>query len=225
MTREAMKAMGVKVLDQEPCNDAAKERYEDLCEYFGEAKDILKNREDFKAWLGRVKWHIHKAEELSAENDDLRDQLAMRDRFQKQEPCEDEYIKVPKKALKYRTAGMVAYNAEWLKNHFDIERAVICGEQDPCKDTISRTEVMKVLSDFVTLEKYIDKHNHITFEPLEQMINLLPSVNPTKTGHWWERDTYPQECECWDCSECQETVFERTNYCPNCGAKMEDEKE
>lgn len=48
------------------------------------------------------------------------------------EPCEDEYIKVPKKALKYRTAGMVAYNAEWLKNHFDIERAVICGTQEPC---------------------------------------------------------------------------------------------
>jgi len=45
----------------------------------------------------------------------------------KQKSCEDEYIKVPKKALKYRTAGMVAYNVEWLKNHFDIERAVICG--------------------------------------------------------------------------------------------------
>ena len=48
-----------------------------------------------------------------------------------QEPCEDEYIKVPKKALKYRTARMIAYNAEWLKNHFDIERAVICGAQEP----------------------------------------------------------------------------------------------
>ena len=44
-----------------------------------------------------------------------------------QDPCEDEYIRVPKKALKYRTAGMVAYNAEWLKDHFDIERDVICG--------------------------------------------------------------------------------------------------
>ncbi len=76
------------VTPQEPCKDVAKERYEDLCEYFGGAKDILKNREDFKAWLGRVKWHIHKAEELSEENDDLRDQLAMRDRF-KHEPCND----------------------------------------------------------------------------------------------------------------------------------------
>ena len=33
--------------------------------------------------------------------------------------------------MKYRTAGMVAYNVEWLKNHFDIERAVICGAQEP----------------------------------------------------------------------------------------------
>ena len=55
-----------------------------------------------------------------------------------QETCEDEYIKVPKKALKYRTAGMVAYNAEWLKDHFDIERAVICGAQQPSENAISR---------------------------------------------------------------------------------------
>ena len=48
-----------------------------------------------------------------------------------QEPCEDEYIKIPKKALKYVTKGMVAYNYEWLKNHFDIERAIICGVQEP----------------------------------------------------------------------------------------------
>ena len=46
-----------------------------------------------------------------------------------QELCEDEYIKVPKKALKYRTAEMVAYNIEWLKKHFDMERAIIFGAQ------------------------------------------------------------------------------------------------
>ena len=49
---------------QEPCENIAEERYKDLCEYFGEMKDILKSRKDFKAWLERVKWHIHKAEEL-----------------------------------------------------------------------------------------------------------------------------------------------------------------
>ena len=56
--------MAIKALSQEPCDDIAQERYKDLCEYFGGAKEILKSREDFKAWLGRVKWHIRKAEEL-----------------------------------------------------------------------------------------------------------------------------------------------------------------
>lgn len=57
-----------------------------------------------------------------------------------QESCEDEYIKVPKKALMYRTAGMVAYNVEWLRNHFDIERAVICGVQGPALKTVTNKE-------------------------------------------------------------------------------------
>jgi hypothetical protein len=63
------------------------------------------------------------------------------------ESCEDEYIKVPKKALKYRTAGMVAYNAEWLKNHFDIERVVICGEQEPCEDANANQHTSNALND------------------------------------------------------------------------------
>lgn len=56
-----------------------------------------------------------------------------------QEPCDDEYIEVPKKALKYRTAGMVAYNVDWLKNHFDIERAVICGEPDTARRIVGKS--------------------------------------------------------------------------------------
>lgn len=92
-----------------------------------------------------------------------------------QEPCENEYIKVPKNALKYRTAGMIAYNAEWLKNHFDMERAVICGEQEP------------------------------------------------KTGHWIktkEQDD-AEPLILWKCSECLAVQRLKTNYCPDCGAKME----
>lgn len=74
-TVEAHK-MAIKALEQQPCDDA-QERYEDLCEYFGDAKDILKSRKDFKAWLERIKWHIRKAEELYEKYEN------------KQEPCED----------------------------------------------------------------------------------------------------------------------------------------
>lgn len=61
---ECNKILTCTYYKQEQCEKVAQERYADLCEYFGGAKDILKNRKDFKAWLERVKWHIHKAEEL-----------------------------------------------------------------------------------------------------------------------------------------------------------------
>lgn len=61
----------------EPCDDVARERYKDLCEYFGDTKDILKSRKDFKAWLERIKWHVRKAEELYEKYE------------HKQEPCDD----------------------------------------------------------------------------------------------------------------------------------------
>lgn len=52
----------------------------------------------------------------------------------------------------------------------------------------------------------------------------LSSVTPKeKTGHWYIRETYPLECNSWECSECKEVVYEKTKYCPNCGARMVSE--
>lgn len=93
-------------------------------------------------------------------------------------------------------------------------------------DTISRTEVMKVISDFVTFEKYIDKHNHITFEPLEKMINALPSVTQ-KSGHWIYTGDYLTE-GMLKCSECGEEIDVSESYydfCPVCGARMAESED
>ena len=166
-----------------------------------------------------------------------------------QEACEDDYIKVPKKALKYRTAGMVAYNAEWLKDHFDIERAVICGAQQPCDDAISRQAVLAAM-----------RNNHRSGgrdidgdyiegdyrECLYDDILYLPSVTPQpKTGKWiingiGYSETYSYKLNC-SCSVCgYEAVFydpissnepclENANYvhkfCPNCGFRMIEPRE
>lgn len=52
----------------------AQERYQDLIDYFGDketAKIILEDREEFKAWLERLEWHVKKADELARELEQL----------------------------------------------------------------------------------------------------------------------------------------------------------
>ena len=76
-------------------------------------------------------------------------------------------------------------------------------------------------------------------------INVDADVAPVRRGRWewfeeWSQSTpcHPSECEdCgWRCSECKtaledivggywDDIYEKPmiNYCPNCGAKMDDE--
>lgn len=59
----------------------------------------------------------------------------------------------------------------------------------------------------------------------EKLFNILPSVTPKqKTGKWKLLScTYGHGCV-YTCSECGETEFYVSNYCPNCRAKMEVEE-
>ena len=41
----------------------------------------------------------------------------------------------------------------------------------------------------------------------------------SKTGHWIPVD---EDNDAFDCSECIAMVARKTNYCPRCGAKMEE---
>ena len=49
--------------------DVARERYEDLCEYFNNNPHtielILNDRKEFKAWLERMHWHVLECEKLA----------------------------------------------------------------------------------------------------------------------------------------------------------------
>lgn len=131
-------------------------------------------------------------------------------RYAEQDLCENKYIKVPKKALKYRTAGMVAYNAEWLKNNFDIERAVICGEQEPCTDAISRQAVLDLMQ------------MKMGGKELYMAVYELPHVKPTEKQEPCE-NPHIYECSCgygWDKSK-----VVRHHFCPNCGRKVQEAKE
>ena len=62
---------------------------------------------------------------------------------------------------------------------------------------------------------------------IEKAVNSVPSVTPEqKTGHWIESDDPIEKYTCSNCGgacwyyDYRGTVA-KSNYCPNCGAKME----
>lgn len=85
-------------------------------------------------------------------------------------------------------------------------------EQEPCDDVISRQTVLDMMQ-----IKMGEKE-------LYKAVYDLPSVTQKpKTGRWIDAESL--DGALWyACSECGETEFYATNYCPNCGVKMEDEE-
>ena len=143
-------------------------------------------REEQVDWLCRLRADLNNGVIFTPWNKEFTEALTD---ILEQEQCDDEYIKVPKKALKYRTAGMVVYNVEWLKNHFDTERAVICGVQEPCGDAISRQAVLDVIN-----LNWEYRRNCI------RAIEKLPSVNPQEQKWIPVSERLPEEDTnvlCW----------------------------
>lgn len=83
-------------------------------------------------------------------------------------------------------------------------------------DLISRQTVLKIIDGW-----YDNNRDAENIEDLIVLITYMDPVNPQepKTGHWINH----QEGR-WiyaKCSECETVHDTQTNYCPNCGAKME----
>ena len=63
----------------------------------------------------------------------------------------------------------------------------------------------------------------IIHRTLQDLLKQAPTVDAVEVvhGRWYEEDG-ETEWEChYRCSECFTRSYELTNYCPNCGAKMD----
>ena len=61
-------------------------------------------------------------------------------------------------------------------------------------------------------------------ETIAEVLKQVPTVDAVEVvhGRWKNIDT--REYLGWMCSNCQKWFDSRTNYCPNCGAKMDGER-
>lgn len=107
-----------------------------------------------------------------------------------------------------------------------LDMAIEALAQKSCEDAISREAVIDGISKYFHDEYYQRTSIQDCRDCLiEDVITKLPSVTPQpKTGHWIE---HPHETgENWEyskyeCSECHVWEEDDSDYCPNCGARME----
>ena len=100
-------------------------------------------------------------------------------------------------------------------------------EQQPCEDCISR---QRVFNDLENISKG-SEHPRQAFVFVDECVDYItsvPAVMPTRpTGRWIDiqyfkaDDTYYRP----KCPFCSTEPKEYSNYCPNCGAKMQEVEE
>lgn len=99
-------------------------------------------------------------------------------------------------------------------------------EQEPCEDCVSRQAVL----DKAVYTETEEGWSGMTVDVKD--IEALPPVTP-KTGHWEQYgNSWEDKFKCSECGKeqpkilCGERIIGHwSDYCPNCGAKIESEEE
>lgn len=78
----------------------------------------------------------------------------------------------------------------------------------------------KALADSALIPRYAENCKPIT----DRIIDSIPAANvePVRHGRWIA--THDEFCSCSLCKYPVHVAWSRTNYCPNCGAKMDEEE-
>lgn len=142
----------IKALEQQ---SIAEERYQDLIEYFGDenvAKCVLEDREEFKKWLERIKWHVQKADELARKLE---------------QPSDCVSVEVYKQVSWERDIAI-----EQLR-----ELGYSFGEKiRPNEDCVSRAEVLEMIEAIQDAGGFI---GYNTYSEAFDQVDNMPPVTPT----------------------------------------------
>ena len=133
--------------------------------------------------------------------------------------------------LKKNYENLGKSDAEEFEKDFSeiIELADKALEQQPCGDCISRKALLEEIENGIKAGNYeegYEEYPHINdMDDIIECIKYADSVQPKpKTGHWiYDGD----QIICNRCFKAFGFISLKltSNYCPNCGAKMDEEEE
>ena len=128
-----------------------------------------------------------------------------------------------------KTYPFVNHKDTYVKEEDVIDIINKYAEQEPCDDAVSRRAVIKLVRGCNSaLEEPRIFNSHNSGVVFEQYINELPSVRPQEPKTGWHIAHGMYEDRFW-CScgyiEIIDSNTSKWNYCPNCGAKMVEQKE
>ena len=88
-------------------------------------------------------------------------------------------------------------------------------------DCISRLDTIDAVNMRI---RQIGCENNPYVLSIVQSIREVPSVQPErKKGRWLvEYEDERKQIMWWECSECEQPMSWRPNFCPNCGVRMEE---
>lgn len=133
------------------------------------------------------------------------------------------------------------HKADWDNPNEELKKVIeantmaieVLGQQ-PCDDAVSREAVNELIDELaraISDERCFMSRGRATSTIMQDILDL-PSVTPKqKVGKWIFHkpfDNGHKNCnECIECSQCHtwfgHDYYEKTPYCPNCGADMRGE--
>ncbi len=131
-------------------------------------------------------------------------------------------MKLTKEKVLKNLEDIVRFGGLTMSSEFveSVRIAMEAYEQEPCEDCISRQAVIDITAETGALETQ------------RRVMNLPPVQPKAKAGKWIMKEDNTSfvrqlprrwaECSCCGWS-CDIGIAKRYNYCPDCGAKMEDE--
>lgn len=112
---------------------------------------------------------------------------------------------------------------EDIRKMRNTEKTTISEEKTTIKGEclISKTELIRYINNWFEKEIYYHPYSKCKTIPTDELMDLIKQIpSAEKTAEWIEYDEYK-----YVCSNCHNSMMDMWNYCPNCGARMEEVEE